>query len=169
MIEQQGRVLSADGHTVRVALGERAGCPACDAGRGCGAGLFGRLLRGGTAVLELESSEVLDAGDPVLVGIPERRYLVLVAALYGLPLAAGLAGAVAGLWLARLAPVAAFLPQLANHPLLTDLLSLAVALLAALSSLAWVRGRLPRRMERLSLSLSLPADGVLDCPSTEHH
>lgn len=169
MIEQQGRVLSADGGTVRVALGGKSGCSACDAGRGCGAGVFGRLLPRDAAILEFKSDGALRAGDAVQVGIAEQRFLALVAGLYGLPLLAGLAGALAGYSLARSGVVATIIPGLAGTPLLTDLCSLLLAVLAALGSLAWVRRRLPVNLERLSLTLNHSRDGLLDCPPAEHH
>ncbi|MEJ2385650.1 MAG: hypothetical protein P8Y54_14930 [Xanthomonadales bacterium] len=53
MIEQQGRVTGAAGSQVRVRLGGTSGCTTCDAGRGCGAGVFGRLLQRRPVELEL--------------------------------------------------------------------------------------------------------------------
>ena len=46
---------------VQVRVGGQSGCAACDAGKGCGAGLFGKLLRRNPVELELvnEIEEVL--------------------------------------------------------------------------------------------------------------
>jgi len=99
MIEQQGQVIAVSGHLASVRLGGNSGCPACDAGKGCGAGIFGRLLQRKPTVLDLEN--VIDArvGQPVVVGLPESVFLRLVFHLYLLPLLAGLAGAVIGHYL----------------------------------------------------------------------
>ena len=96
MIEQQGQVISVSGNLVSVRLGGNSGCVACDAGRGCGAGIFGRLLRRKPAVLDLDNAINARVGQPVVVGLPESVFLRLVFHLYMLPLLAGLAGAVLG-------------------------------------------------------------------------
>ena len=99
MLEQQGRVIAAAAGRISVRLGGRSGCAACDAGRGCGAGVFGRLLR--RRPLELEFENHLDAhvGEAVVVGVPEAWFLRLTARFYLIPLLAGLAGAALGTYL----------------------------------------------------------------------
>ena len=77
-------------------LGGMSGCPACDAGRGCGAGIFGKLLKRRPVVLELENRAGAGAGQAVMVGIPESLFLRLIARLYLWPLLAGLAGMALG-------------------------------------------------------------------------
>lgn len=99
MIEQQGRVVSVAGDRVRVRLGGTSGCTACDAGRGCGAGIFGRLLRRRPVELELDNTPGAAQGQAVMVGLAESLFLALTFRLYLLPLLAGLAGAVGGHWL----------------------------------------------------------------------
>lgn len=100
MIEQQGKVTNSDGGRIEVRLGASSGCSACDAGKGCGAGVFGRLLRRKPVTLEFENSVDAAAGQAVVVGLPESMFMALVARLYLYPLLAGLAGAVAGQLLA---------------------------------------------------------------------
>ena len=100
MIEQQGRVVAADGTRVRIRLGGTSGCTACDAGRGCGAGVFGRLLRRRPVELEFDNRIGATPGQAVMIGLPESLFLALTLRFYLLPLLAGLAGAVAGHWLA---------------------------------------------------------------------
>jgi len=95
MIEQQAQVLSVSADRARVRLGGQSGCPACDAGRGCGAGLFGRLLRRRPVILDLENRVHARPNQAVTVGIPEALFLRLVSRLYLLPLLAGLLGAIA--------------------------------------------------------------------------
>lgn len=80
----------------QVRLGGRSGCAACDAGKGCGAGLFGRLLRRKPATLRLEDPIGVRSGQAVVVGLPESLFLRLVGRFYGLPLLGGLGGAAAG-------------------------------------------------------------------------
>lgn len=93
MIEQPGRIEWTEAGRARVAVGPRGGCSACDAGQGCGAGLFGRLLRRKPLTLVVSNPEALAIGRAVVLGIPELLFLRLVLRLYALPLAAGLAGA----------------------------------------------------------------------------
>lgn len=96
MIQQPGRVMRVEQGRARVALGPQSGCSACDAGQGCGAGLFGRLLRRQTVELTLDAPGPLRVGQAVNVGIPERSYLSLVTRLYGLPLLGALLGGTLG-------------------------------------------------------------------------
>jgi len=96
MIEQQGRVESVRGDIVDVRLGGTSGCATCDAGKGCGAGVFGRLLRRRPVVLPLQNTLNALPGQPVMVGMPETLFLRLVSRLYLFPLLAGTAGAIAG-------------------------------------------------------------------------
>jgi sigma-E factor negative regulatory protein RseC len=96
MIEQQGVVVGRSGGEVQVRLGGRSGCAACDAGRGCGAGVFGRLLRRRPVVLSLRNPIGAEQGQPVVVGLPESLFLSLITRFYLYPLLAGLVGAVLG-------------------------------------------------------------------------
>jgi sigma-E factor negative regulatory protein RseC len=78
---------------VSVRIGGQTGCDACDEGKGCGAGLFGKLLRRNP--VELKLANVINAreGQAVRLGISESLFLRLVLRLYGWPLIAGFAGA----------------------------------------------------------------------------
>lgn len=121
MIEQQGQVVSTTENLARVRLGGTAACPICDAGRGCGAGLFGRLLKRRSAVIEVENPVGAGADQAVVVGLPEGLYLRLISRLYLLPLLAGLAGAVFGHYMSQ---------RLAAGTVVTDLTALSGALIA---------------------------------------
>ena len=125
MIEQQGKVVSAVDGVIRVRLGASSGCSACDAGKGCGAGVFARLLQRKPVMLEFQNAIDAAEGQAVMVGLPESLFMSLVFRLYLYPLLAGLAGAVAGHWLAGLVQLA---------PALTDFSALALGLIGA----AWV-------------------------------
>jgi len=99
VIEQQGQVVSVAANRVFVRLGGRSGCAACDAGHGCGAGIFGRLLRRRPVVLEFDNCLAAKPGQAVMVGLPESRLLALASRFYLYPLLAGLVGAVFGHYL----------------------------------------------------------------------
>ena len=119
MIEQQGQAVSRSGGKVTVRLGGTSGCAACEAGRGCGAGVFGKMLR--RRAVELEFDNHIDArcGQAVIVGVPEALFLGLVLRFYLLPLLAGLAGAAIGHYLAG---------RLGAGPAVSDLLALLAGL-----------------------------------------
>ena len=122
MIEQQGKVVSAADGSIQVRLGASSGCSACDAGKGCGAGVFGRLLQRKPVIVEFEDSLGADEGQAVVVGLPETLFMALVTRLYLLPLLAGLAGAVCGHWMAG---------TMALGPGATDFMALIGAVLTA--------------------------------------
>lgn len=94
MIEQQGRVVRVSRTAAWVAVGGQSGCFACDAGRGCGAGIFGRLLRRKPLELAFDNPAGWPVGQAVTLGIPESVFLGLILRWYALPLVAGLVGAV---------------------------------------------------------------------------
>ena len=102
MIEQQGRIVGVVDGRARVRLGGMSGCTSCDEGRGCGAGVFGRLLKRNPVELELENSIGASTGQGVMVGVSERVYLKLVGRFYLLPLFAGLVGAAVAFYLSGL-------------------------------------------------------------------
>jgi sigma-E factor negative regulatory protein RseC len=100
VIEQQGKVIAVEGTRIRVRIGASAGCSACDAGTGCGAGVLGRLLRRRDTVLSFDNDIGAAVGQAVVVGLPETVFLRLVLRLYLFPLLAALLGAVGGQFLA---------------------------------------------------------------------
>jgi len=135
MIEQQAQVVSVTEGMAAVRLGGRSGCAACDDGRGCGAGVFGRLLRRRPVVLELENTVGAHAGEPVIVGLPEQLFLRLAARFYLWPLLFALAGAALGHFLATV--------LLESGAGLADALALAGGLLAAAASFLRMRAAAP--------------------------
>ena len=97
MIEQNVQVLRCDKESLWVRIGIQSGCTACDNGKGCGAGLFAKLLRRKPVILELARNEMnVEAGQMLTLAFPEQVYMKLVFASYGWPLVAALAGALAG-------------------------------------------------------------------------
>jgi sigma-E factor negative regulatory protein RseC len=131
VIEQQARVVAVEGGLARVSVGGVSGCPACDAGEGCGAGIFGRLLRRKPFELSLPDVGGASVGQAVTLGIPESLFLRLAFRLYGMPLLAGLAG---GLICHQISE------QFQAGPLLADAATLAGIALSMGLVLAW-RGR----------------------------
>ena len=93
MIEQQGKVIACRPGHVSVQLGGTSGCSACDAGKGCGAGVFGRLLQRKPVVMEFDNDLSARPGNAVMVGLPEAVFLSLAMRFYLYPLLAALAGA----------------------------------------------------------------------------
>lgn len=155
MIEQTAVLTRTSGDRAWVRLGGQSGCPLCDAGQGCGGGLFGRLLRRRPVEVEVVNRIQAVPGQPVLLGLPESTFLSLVFSAYGWPLLAGLAGAllshqIGGTWL----PQGAWL----------DGLTLAGALAA--SALLW-RAQAGRRADGLArwpVQLITAAPGPQACP-----
>jgi len=96
MIEQQGLIVAVAGEIASVQLGGSSGCAVCNAGKGCGAGIFGRLLQRKPVVLELHNQPGARLGQAVMVGLPETLFLRLVFGFYLFPLLAGLVGATIG-------------------------------------------------------------------------
>jgi sigma-E factor negative regulatory protein RseC len=96
MIEQQGLVVAVSGETASVRLGGKSVCAACNSGKGCGAGIFGRLLKRKPVVLELKNRPGARVGQSVMVGLSETLFLRLVFNFYLFPLLSGLAGAAIG-------------------------------------------------------------------------
>jgi sigma-E factor negative regulatory protein RseC len=132
MIEQQGKVVAADAGQISVRLGASTGCSACDAGKGCGAGVFGRLLQRKPVTLDFENSIGAVPGQAVMVGLPETLFMTLVLRLYAWPILAGLAGAVLGYLAAA---------GLGADRWVSDLATLSGGLLAAAQVMRRVRKR----------------------------
>jgi len=96
MIEQQGRIIRLSGNEATVEVGLSSGCLACDAGSGCGAGIFARLLPRNPVLVQVCNSIGAGAGQFVTLGIPESIFLRVLWRLYLLPLLSALAGAGVG-------------------------------------------------------------------------
>lgn len=94
-------MVAIEGNQLLVQIGARSGCKACDAGKGCGAGVFGRLLRNRPVTVPVPLDDRAAPGDPVEVGIADQAYLYLVFRLYVAPLLAGLLGAAVGFAVGR--------------------------------------------------------------------
>jgi sigma-E factor negative regulatory protein RseC len=158
MIEQQGRVLSVADGRVAVRLGGEPGCAACAAGRGCGAGLFGRLLRRRPVVLELDNAVGARGGEAVIVGLPERSFLRLVLRFYLAPLLGGLGAAAFGHYLSVRAGAS---------PGVVDAVALSGALAVGGATLWRIRSRPGEFPDLAAVHLLRVADGEPDLDRNE--
>jgi len=107
MIEQQGRVLQLTENEAAVRVGISPGCPACKAGKGCGAGIFAQLLPRKPVLVRVPNVIGAHPGQIVVLGIPENAFLRILLRLYLLPLLAALLGAASGYEVAGLLRVGA--------------------------------------------------------------
>jgi len=130
MIEQQGRVVAVTGHLAEVRLGGSSGCVRCDAGEGCGAGVFGRLLKRKPVIVSLVNTVSAKPGQAVMVGIPDTLFLKMTARFYLAPLVAGVVGAAVGHYLSILGGVS---------PAGTDAITLLCGLASGAVVLVWNR------------------------------
>jgi len=97
MIEQNVRVVRCQEERLWIRMGSQSGCSVCDSGKGCGAGVFAKLLQGRAVTLELPRHDLnIEPGQMLTLNIPERIYIKLVLVSYGLPLLAALAGVFTG-------------------------------------------------------------------------
>lgn len=126
MIEQQGRVVAVRNGSVDIRLGGTSGCAVCDAGKGCGAGVFGKLLKRKPVTVRIENTVNAKQDQPVMVGIPEALFFRLAARFYLYPLLAGIAGAGVGYHLSGLVNTSSVVSDLIT--LLAGLLSGAAVL-----------------------------------------
>ena len=157
MIEQQARVIRCQSDMAEVSVGAQSGCTACDAGKGCGAGLFGRLLQRRPVEISVHNGINAVPGQAVILGLPENLYLQLVFGLYGMPLLAGLAGAVVLFQVAT---------GFGYSPLIVDLLTLAGGLASAGLVMRFARKRLGRKLPALPLQMVKAQQSEEMCPST---
>jgi len=113
VIEQQGRVVEYLSSRAKIEVGPLDGCSRCASGKGCGAGLFVRLINRKPTQLLVNSSKPLKSGESVTIGIPESLFLRWVAQLYGLPLLAAFAVAIPVQFLAEKSGLGAGLSDMA--------------------------------------------------------
>ena len=72
MIEQNVQVLRCSNEKLWVRMGSQSGCTACDSGKGCGAGLFAKLLQRKPVTLELARKDLeVKVGQMLTLAFPE--------------------------------------------------------------------------------------------------
>lgn len=162
VIEQRGKVTGLEGDKAWVRIGGQSGCPACDAGQGCGAGLFGKLLNRSDARILIDNDALANAGDVVVLGLDESDYLALVVRLYGLPLVAGLGGAMLAVLL--------FGPSFQNDVVARDVIAGTAGIVSAAAAALISRRNLPDRFTRLSPKMLDTINEIgLECTVSDSH
>jgi sigma-E factor negative regulatory protein RseC len=101
VIEQQGRVVDVMPVQACIEVGPAEGCNRCASGKGCGAGIFVRLINRKPIRLTIDRIQPLQPGQVVTIGIPESLFLRWVLVLYGLPLLAAFVIAVPAQYLSE--------------------------------------------------------------------
>lgn len=96
MIWQIARVVAFDAERLTLAFSAPDACQRCAQGRGCGAGVFGRLFSRRATRVNLPAKLSVSPGEWVRVGLEPRQLAFAAAMHYGLPLLGFLAGSVAG-------------------------------------------------------------------------
>lgn len=163
MIEQNVQVLRCQDERLWVQMGSQSGCNACEAGRGCGAGVFSRLLQRKPVILELPRNKLeITAGQMVTLAIPEKVYISLVFGSYGWPLLAALAGGIAGYSLFALWQA---------DRILTDIGTLVCGVFCGYLTLRFYAGRYRARSLRNNLwsLVYYPAANPHMCKSNDSH
>ncbi len=159
MIEQQGLIVAVSGEIASVRLGGKSACAACNAGKGCGAGIFGRLLKRKPVVLELQNGPGARVGQSVMVGLPETLFLRLVFNFYLFPLLAGLAGAAIGHYVSV---------KLQVDSAASDGLALLGAVLAGFLALMWKKRRIGRQPGEFPRKITVHLLRVVEQSIAEH-
>ncbi|MBE9548915.1 MAG: SoxR reducing system RseC family protein [Proteobacteria bacterium] len=158
MIEQQGQVVRLQAENAYVRVGATTGCPTCESGKGCGGGIFARLVPKKPVTLEvpiLTDSPRVAVGQQVMLGLPDVFFLRWTGVMFGLPLLFGLAAAGLVQWglNTRAAGASAFT---------IDILVLLSAVLAATVTLLLIRRRAESMLQgvrQLRLLSILPGSG----------
>lgn len=98
MLEEQARVVRVDAGEVWVETRRQSTCSGCAASAGCGSGVLAQVLGRRNPLVRVLSSQSLQPGDEVLIGIQESALIQASLAVYLLPLVLMLVGALAGVY-----------------------------------------------------------------------
>lgn len=96
LLEERALVLSVDRERAWLRCERQAGCARCAEGKGCGSGLFSRLLGDRLEAVPIQNTLKARPGDVVLLGLEPAAIENAAWLVYGLPLAGLLSGALAG-------------------------------------------------------------------------
>lgn len=94
MIEEKAIVTGVEENLVTLQMQRQSVCSQCELGAGCGTGAIGRLLGHRSKPLTLSNKYNLKVGDKVVLGMPDKAFLIASLLIYGLPLLGLLAGGV---------------------------------------------------------------------------
>lgn len=137
MIEESGVVVSIDGPYARVRIERRTVCGGCAANGACGTSLIERFFGRGSIQVEALNQAQASVGERVMLGISEQGLLSASFAVYFVPLAGLLGGALAGEALAGIAEGG-----------FADAAALLGAVLGFALALLWLRGYSARSRTR---------------------
>ena len=128
MIEESAQVISTEGDFVWVETQRKSTCGGCAANRACGTSVLEKILGRRRTRVRALSEEAVQVGERVVIGIEESALLRGSLAVYTVPLAALLAGAVVG-------------DLLSQHWLLNgEALTLVLGIGGLLAGLLWLKG-----------------------------
>ena len=86
MLEQTGRVVETDLESVLIETERQSACGQCSMGSSCGTSVIAGLFRKRKNLVSLENHLSLQAGDQVVIGIPESALLHAAFFAYMVPL-----------------------------------------------------------------------------------
>ena len=86
MITESAIVTRCNGKQVELELQRGSACGQCELSQGCGTGALGRLLGHRRRPLIIETDQVLNPGDQLLLGLSELALVKASLMIYGLPL-----------------------------------------------------------------------------------
>lgn len=86
MIEERARVLKLKGDVAFIEMQRQNACGSCQLSGGCGVGSLGRLLGKREQVYSIPNQQNLQTGDLIVIGMPDRSFLVASLMMYVLPL-----------------------------------------------------------------------------------
>lgn len=93
MVEEQAMVVALNDEVAMLEIIRRKPCGLCGQTRGCGVSMWGKLFGHRPHVFKAPNRIDAKVGDFVIVGVEERALLRGALLVYGVPLAAMLAGA----------------------------------------------------------------------------
>jgi len=86
MIEEQALVTSLKDDQAVIEVQRQNACQSCDLSEGCGTGSLGRLLGYKKLTLSIPNRHKLQAGDLIVIGMPDKYFHIAGFLVYLLPL-----------------------------------------------------------------------------------
>ncbi|CAG0993148.1 Protein RseC [Methylophilaceae bacterium] len=129
MIEEHAIVVGLENDSALLEIVRKTPCGLCGKSRGCGISLWGKLFNH-KSVFKASNNIGAKVGDGVIVGVDEQALLKSSMSIYGIPLAAVLCGAFAGM---------AFIPEGAVQGQ-KDTYAVLGAIAGLVLSLFWLKG-----------------------------
>jgi sigma-E factor negative regulatory protein RseC len=86
MIEEHARVLQLRDKLAVIEIQRQNACQSCELSGGCGTGSLGRLLGQRAQIYTIPNEQNLKAGDDIVIGMPDRSFLLASLMMYVLPL-----------------------------------------------------------------------------------